>query len=108
MDTTQTLRQRALSIARRRRIARAKDFRAAGIPPAYLTRLCQRGKLQRQARGLYQLADPEPKEAGHSLAEGARLVRSGGNMSLQDDAFQNLSSLSRTPHRAYPSSKSVC
>jgi predicted transcriptional regulator of viral defense system len=77
MDTTQTLSQRALSIARQRGIARAQDFRAAGIPPAYLTRLCQRGKLQRLARGLYQLADPEHMEASHSLAEAARLAPHG-------------------------------
>ena len=61
MDTTQTLSQRALSIACQRGIARAQDFRAAWIPPAYLTRLCQ-------------LADPEHMEAGHSLAEAARLA----------------------------------
>ena len=77
MARAPTLSQRALAIARKRGIARARDFRDAGVPPSYLTRLCEQGELTRLARGLYQLADPETFEAAHSLAEAARLAPNG-------------------------------
>ncbi len=72
-----TLSERALAIARERGIARARDFRAAGVPPSTLTRLCERGDLVRLARGLYQLAEPDAVDAAHSLAEAARLAPHG-------------------------------
>lgn len=99
MDTSQTLSQRALSIARQRGIARAQDFRAAGIPPVFLTRLCQRGKLQRLSRGLYRLADPEHKEARHSLAEAAWLAPHGV-VSLPT-ALQHHELTTQLPHPAW-------
>jgi predicted transcriptional regulator of viral defense system len=77
MAAEETLTDKALNIARKRGIARAKDFRDAGIPPSYLTRLCRQGRLDRLARGLYQLANPEHLDASHSLAEAARLVPHG-------------------------------
>ena len=36
---------------------RARDLADAGIPRADLPRLCDRGLLERVARGLYRLAD---------------------------------------------------
>ena len=45
---------------------RARDLDAAGIPRTYLRRLCDRGLLERVARGLYQLADA-PTTEHHSL-----------------------------------------
>lgn len=71
------LAKRALDIARRHGIARAQDFRAAGIPPAYLSRLAKQGRLVRLGRGLYQLADYAGADAGHDLAEAARLIPHG-------------------------------
>jgi len=75
--TTQgTLKDRAITVARERGIARARDFDAAGVPRAYLRRLRDEGLLVRMGRGLYQLADAEWSEA-HSLAEAARAVPHG-------------------------------
>ena len=71
-----TLKDRALTIARERGIARARDFDAAGVPRAYLGRLLDESLLVRTGRGLYQLADTEWSES-HSLAEAARAVPHG-------------------------------
>ena len=49
-----THRERALCVARDRGIARARDFKAAGIPLVYLKRLTDSGELVRLGRGLYQ------------------------------------------------------
>ncbi|HEX5136956.1 MAG TPA: type IV toxin-antitoxin system AbiEi family antitoxin domain-containing protein, partial [Planctomycetota bacterium] len=46
---------------------RARDLDEAGIPRAYLRRLCERGLLERVDRGLYRLADAAATEL-HSLA----------------------------------------
>ncbi len=77
MATAPLLTDQALAIARARGVARAQDFRDAGIPPSYLTRLCEQGQLVRLARGLYQLAEPEEFHAAHSLAETARRAPHG-------------------------------
>lgn len=47
---------------------RARDAQALGIPRSYLTRLTERGVLERISRGVYQLADAEVTEL-HSLAQ---------------------------------------
>jgi hypothetical protein len=47
---------------------RARDLDEAGIPRAYLRRLCDRGILERVDRGIYRLADAPVTEL-HSLAE---------------------------------------
>jgi len=52
---------------------RARDLDEAGIPRAYLRRLCERGLLERVDRGLYRLADAAATEL-HSLAEVAARV----------------------------------
>lgn len=77
MPSVETLADRAIAIARSRGIARARDFREAGISPASIARLCEQGQLVRLARGLYQLADAEDIDAAHSLAEAARLAPHG-------------------------------
>jgi predicted transcriptional regulator of viral defense system len=69
--------ENALKIARSRGIARARDFRAAGIPAVYLDRLCKQGQLVRLARGLYQLPENSGTDAAHNLAEAARLMPHG-------------------------------
>jgi predicted transcriptional regulator of viral defense system len=68
---------RALAVAKARGIARARDFKAAGIPLAYLKRLCDDGRLVQLARGLYQIPDLVGTDAAHSLAEAARLTPHG-------------------------------
>jgi predicted transcriptional regulator of viral defense system len=52
----------------RRGPVRARDLAAAGVPRAYLRRLCDRGLLEQVDRGLYRLADAPVTEL-HSLAE---------------------------------------
>src|ERR1700743_1544352 len=70
-------RDRALSLTRALGIARAKDFKAAGIPLIYLTRLTESGELMRLGRGLYQDPDRAGEHVAHDLAEAARLVPTG-------------------------------
>jgi predicted transcriptional regulator of viral defense system len=67
----------ALRVAKERGIARARDFRVAGVPAPYITRLCKQGRLIRLGRGLYQLPDFQESHAAHDLAEVARLVPLG-------------------------------
>jgi len=52
---------------------RARDLDEAGIPRAYLKRLCDRGVLERVDRGLYRLAEAPVTELS-SLAEAAKRV----------------------------------
>ena len=68
---------RALALVREKGIARARDFRAAGIPLVYLRRLCDEGLLTQLGRGLYQIPDQVGSHAEHDLAEAARLVPKG-------------------------------
>ncbi len=52
---------------------RARDLDGAGIPRAYLQRLCDRGVLERLDRGLYRLVEAAATEQS-SLAEVAKRV----------------------------------
>ena len=70
-------RERALSLTRARGIARARDFKAAGIPLVYLKRLTDAGDLVRLGRGLYQDPERVGEDVAHNLAEAARLVPNG-------------------------------
>ena len=70
-------RERALSLTRARGIARARDFKAAGIPLVYLKRLTDAGDLVRLGRGLYQSPDGVGADIAHDLAEAARLAPNG-------------------------------
>jgi predicted transcriptional regulator of viral defense system len=70
-------RERALSLARALGIARARDFKAAGIPLVYLKRLTDTGDLVRLSRGLYQEPERVGEDIAHDLAEAARLVPNG-------------------------------
>jgi predicted transcriptional regulator of viral defense system len=72
MVEARTVADRALGIARKQGVARASDFRAAGIPAIYLSRLCAQGRLVRLGRGLYQLAEFSDFHVAHDLAEVAR------------------------------------
>ncbi|HET7506032.1 MAG TPA: type IV toxin-antitoxin system AbiEi family antitoxin domain-containing protein [Kofleriaceae bacterium] len=61
-----------LRLARRGPV-RARDLDEAGIPRAYLKRLCNRGVLEQVDRGLYRLADAPVTELS-SLAEVSKRV----------------------------------
>jgi len=52
---------------------RARDLEGAGIPRAYLQRLCERGLLERIERGLYKLPDAPVTEL-NSVAQVAARV----------------------------------
>lgn len=70
-------RERALDLTRAQGIARARDFKAAGIPLVYLKRLIDAGDLVRLGRGLYQESNRAGEHIEHSLAEAARLAPNG-------------------------------
>lgn len=70
-------RARAVTLVKERGIARARDFKAAGIPLAYLKRLIESGDLVRLGRGLYQDPDRVGEDIAHNLAEAARVVPRG-------------------------------
>jgi len=70
-------RDRALGLAKAKGIARARDFKAAGIPLTYLKRLTDSGELVRLGRGLYQDPDRVGEDTAHDLAEAARAVPNG-------------------------------
>lgn len=72
-----TYRELALSLIRDRGIARARDFKAAGIPLTYLKRLTDSGDLVRLGRGLYQDPERVGEDVAHDLAEAVRLVPNG-------------------------------
>src|SRR5580704_7480322 len=70
-------RERALRLTRIRGMARARDFKAVGIPLSYLKRLTDAGELVRLGRGLYQDPERVGEDVSHDLAEAARLVPHG-------------------------------
>jgi len=76
-DRHRDYRERALNLMRARGIARARDFKAAGIPLVYLKRLTEAGDMVRLGRGLYQDPDRVGEHIAHDLAEATRLVPNG-------------------------------
>jgi predicted transcriptional regulator of viral defense system len=98
MDGETSTKDRALALARTKGVARARDFAAAGIAPAYLKRLTAEGRLVRLGRGLYQLADAE-FAAAHSLAEATRAVPHGVVCLLSALQFHELTT--QTPHEVW-------
>ena len=69
-------RDQALTLLRRKGLARVSEFGRAGITAATLSRRESSGAVTRVARGLYQLAD-SPVDANHALAAAAKLVPKG-------------------------------
>ena len=62
-----------MNLVRRKQIVRAQDLDVAGIPRNYLTRLVERGQLQRLGRGIYA-AETLPASEHISLLEVSRRV----------------------------------
>lgn len=77
---------------------RARDLDVAGIPRAYLTRLCARGLLEQVDRGLYRLADAPVTELS-SLAEVTKRVPRGVICLLS--ALQAHGMTSEAPHAVW-------
>ncbi len=91
-----THRERALEVVRHRRIARGRDFDAAGVTRATLQRLRDEGVLQQVGRGLYKLADANVDSAT-SLAEAVRIQPRGVICLLSARQFHELTT--QTPMR---------
>jgi predicted transcriptional regulator of viral defense system len=91
-------RDRAITVARRKGVARAKDFDAAGVPRVYLRRLRDEGVFISPARGFYQLADAE-LSAAHSLAEAAEAAPKGVIALISALQFHGLTT--QTPHEVW-------
>ncbi|MBN1137966.1 MAG: type IV toxin-antitoxin system AbiEi family antitoxin domain-containing protein [Anaerolineae bacterium] len=72
MDRT----QRILEIVEQEGVLRPRDLDANAIPRIYLSRLCDRGLLQRVGRGLYVLPNADISEH-HTLAEACKRVPHG-------------------------------
>lgn len=96
--TEQSHRDRALSLARKRGVARARDFDAAGVPRVYLKRLQEEGALLRIGRGLYQHPNAT-LSAHHSLAEAALAAPKGVVGLLSALQFHQLTT--QTPHEVW-------
>src|SRR5919106_1684850 len=95
---SQTLKERALEIARSRGVVRAREFTAAGVARTYIQRLCREGRLVRVGRGLYQATGTEI-EATHSLVEASRAVPHGVVCLLSALQFHHLTT--QTPHQVW-------
>ena len=72
MDRTQQI----LEIVGEAGVLRPRDLDPHGIPRIYLSRLCERGLLDRVGRGLYVLPDADVSEH-HTLAEACKRVPHG-------------------------------
>ena len=68
--------EQVIEVVKEKGVLRPKDLDSYGIPREYLSRLCERGLLQRVGRGLYVLADAEVTEY-QTLAEAAKRVPQG-------------------------------
>lgn len=68
--------QQILTIVKKKGMLRPRDLDQYGIPRVYLSRLCERGLLQRVDRGLYVLPGVEVTEH-HTLAEACKRIPNG-------------------------------
>jgi predicted transcriptional regulator of viral defense system len=93
-----THRDKALTLARRKSVARARDFAAAGVPRMTLSRLVDEGVFKRVGRGLYQLADSDISVA-HSLAEASEAAPKGVIGLLSALQFHQLTT--QMPHEVW-------
>lgn len=71
-----TQRDQALTLLKRRGIARLAELQTAGVTATTVSRMERAGEVVRLARGLYQLPDAA-LDPHQSLAEAARLVPKG-------------------------------
>lgn len=71
-----TQRDQALTLLKRRGIARLAELQTAGVTATTVSRMVRAGEVVRLARGLYQLPDAA-LDPHQSLAEAARLVPRG-------------------------------
>ena len=84
-----TQQERALSLLKKRGIARLSEFAEADITAATVSRMKSNGLLVQLGRGLYQLPDAS-LDANHSLAEAAKRVPKGVVCLVSALAFHDL------------------
>ena len=82
-----------IKIANKKKILRAKDITAVGIPSMYLTRMVESGELERVGRGLYVLPNHEFTEKQSQL-EVQKLVPKGVMCLLTALMFHDLTTQS--------------
>jgi predicted transcriptional regulator of viral defense system len=68
--------EQVIEVVKEKGVLRPRDLDSYGIPREYLSRLCERGLLQRVGRGLYVLADAKVTEY-QTLAEASKRVPQG-------------------------------
>jgi predicted transcriptional regulator of viral defense system len=68
--------EKIIRLARESGIIRPRDLEAYGIPREYLRRLCVKGILERQSRGIYTLRDAELTQH-HSLMQACKRLPKG-------------------------------
>lgn len=68
--------EKIISLAREGGIIRPRDLDAYGVPREYLRRLCVKGILERQSRGIYILRDAELTQH-HSLTQACKRLPKG-------------------------------
>jgi len=97
MSTTRT--QQALDMVQERGLLRPRDLEAQGIDGRYLSRLHERGQIERVGRGLYAPIEPGTITEHHSLAEGLKWVPSGVVCLLSALQFHELTT--QNPHEVW-------
>ncbi len=80
---------KAISLLRKRGMARLSEFVASGVTAATVSRLEREGAVARLSRGLYQLPDA-PLDTYHTLAEASKLVPKGVVCLVSAMAFHGL------------------
>ncbi|MDI6809465.1 MAG: type IV toxin-antitoxin system AbiEi family antitoxin domain-containing protein [Candidatus Eisenbacteria bacterium] len=90
--------KKIVELARKHGVLRARDLNPYGIPREYLRRLCDKGLLERVARGLYRLPD-SPVTENHTLAETCKRVPRGVVCLLSALQYHGLTT--QTPHQVW-------
>lgn len=76
LPASETQRDRAITLLKKRVMLRLSEFREEGITAATVSRMKEKGLILQLSRGLYQLPDAS-FETHHALAEAAKLVPKG-------------------------------
>ena len=90
--------QQVLQLVEQAGVLRPRDLDAHGIPRIYLSRLCDRGYLERVGRGLYVLSNADVSEH-HTLAEACKRVPHGIICLLSALSYHEIGS--QNPHQIW-------
>src|SRR4051812_25543876 len=98
MPPRDSLTARVSRLARKRGVLRSRDFEAEGISRIALSRLVERGVLERVGRGLYSIPNAQATEH-HTLVEAALRVPAGIVCLLSALQFHGFST--QSPHEVW-------